>query len=175
MSPREKKLLIFFGIAGFIVLNFIGFNYFVATKQSVESKRAEARLALETAEMYRSGSAQVIDQMEWLAKHEPEPAAYQDVQTELQQLVEREARAAGLTIRSQRLLPIDTSGGYYHRAKIQINVTGTEEALYHRWLHRLNVPTALRAATYLRLSPNTDDTKIDCLATIEQWFIQSDT
>ena len=49
--------------------------------------------------------------------------------------------------------------------------TGQEQALYV-WLDRLNQPTKLRMATQIRLTPNQqDDTKIDCTATIEQWFV----
>jgi hypothetical protein len=175
MSPREKRLLIFFGSAGFIVLNFLGFNFFNSTRLSVEAKRAEARRALDTAETYRSMSGDVGDQMDWLDEHEPEPAAYQDVQTDLQQFVEREASSAGLLIKSQKPLPIDTTSGvHYHRAKVQLNVTGTEEALY-RWFDRVNVPEAFRSATYIRLKPDTaDDTRIDCIVTVEQWFVPAD-
>jgi hypothetical protein len=98
--------------------------------------------------------------------------ANQDAQTRLQELVEREARATGLTIKTQKPLPTDaTEGRLYHRAKLQITVTGAEEALY-RWFDRLNMPEEFRAATQIRLTPNAqDDTKIDCSATIEQWFI----
>lgn len=174
MSPREKNLIILFAVAGFIILNLLGFRYFSAKKLDVEAKRAEAEQNLETANMFRASREQVLDQMDWLADHEPQPAAYQEVQSTLQQLTEREAQTAGLTIRpsSQKLLPTDqTEGRHYHRAKIQITVTGTEEALY-RWLDRLSSPDQFRAPTKLLLTPNReDDTKIDCQAVIEQWFI----
>ena len=84
----------------------------------------------------------------------------------------REAKTAGLTIKSQKPLPTDaTEGRHYHRAKIQITVNGPEEALY-RWFDRLNIPDNSAIATIIRISPNTqDDTQIDCTATIEQWFV----
>lgn len=171
MSPREKKLLLFFAIAGFTILNFLGYNYAVSKRVQVNAQREDARQKLATAEMFRENSAQVIDEMEWLANHEPEPKANQEVQTALQQLTEREAKATGLTIKTQKPLPTDTTGVHYHRAKIQITVSGTDEALY-RWFDRLNTPEQFRIASQIRLSPNTtDDTKIDCTATIEQWFV----
>jgi len=172
MSPREKKLLIFFASAGFIVLNFLGFGFFQTKRLEVMRARDQARQQLDTAEMYRASREQVQPQMEWLASHEPEPAANQDVQTKLQQLAEREAQSAGLTIKSQKPLPTDsTEGLHYHRAKIELAVSGTEDALY-LWLDKLNTPDQLRAATFIRLSPNQqDDTKIDCRATVEQWFV----
>lgn len=172
MSPREKKLLIFFAVAGFLVLNFLAIGFYKNKRQQVERDFNQANRTLETARMYRASREQVADQMDWLAKHEPRPAANQDVQTKLQQLCETEARTAGLTIKSQKPLPTDaTEGRHYHRAKIQITVSGKEEALY-RWFDRLNIPEQFRAATVIRLSPNTqDDTLIDSTATIEQWFV----
>lgn len=172
MSPREKKLLLFFAAAGFIILNILGIGFFKSKRLEVSRQRDQARQKLETAEMFRASREQVTDQMEWLAKQEPEPAANQDVQTKLQQLCETEAKTTGLEVKSQKPLPTDaTEGRHYHRAKIQIVVNGTEEALY-RWFDRLNSPEQLRIASSIRLSPNTkDDTKIDCTTTVEQWFV----
>lgn len=172
MSDREKKLIASFALAGFVILNFIAFNFAKTKRQQVDNDRRQAQQALETAELFRASSAQVNDQMAWLAQHEPEPKANQDVQTSLQQLIEREAKSTGLTIKSQKPLPTDASEGrHYHRAKIQITVTGTEDALY-RWFDRLNVPDQLRITTQITMRPNNpDDTKIDCTATVAQWFV----
>jgi hypothetical protein len=172
MSPREKKLLIFFATAGFVILNLLVFNFATSKKAEVERNRAAAIAKLDTAEMFQASREQVADQMDWLFDHESEPAANQDVQTDLQQLCEREARSSGLTIKTQKPLPTDSSEGlHFHRAKIQLTVTGAEDALY-RWFDRLNVPEQLRVASVIRVSPNTqDDTQIDCTATVEQWFV----
>lgn len=172
MSPREKKLLIFFAAAGFLVINFLAIGFYKTKRLQTERKLAQATQKLDTARIYRASSEQVADQMEWLAKNEPQPAANQDIQTKLQQLCETEAKNSGLNIKSQKPLPTDAAEGlHYHRAKIQITISGREDALY-RWFDRLNMPEQLRAATYIRLSPNTqDDTLIDCTSTIEQWFV----
>jgi hypothetical protein len=176
MSDREKKLLIFFAIAGFAILNLLAFNFATTQRQQVNIQRNQAQQKLATAEMFRESSAQVTDQIAWLAEREPQPAANQDVQTKLQQLAESEAKTAGLTIKNQKPLPTDSAAGlHYHRAKIQITVTGTEQALY-QWFDKLNLPDKLCIASQIRLTPNQqDDTKIDCTATIEQWFVPSTT
>lgn len=172
MSAREKKLLTLFAIAGFAILNFLAFGYAQNKRIQVNAQLEDARLKLKTAETYRDSSQQVSDQMDWLAEHEPQPAANQDVQTALQKLAESEAKSSGLTIKTQKPLPTDaTAGKHYHRAKLQITVIGSEESLY-RWLDHLNMPDQFRIASQINLSPDkTDDTKIDCTATIEQWFI----
>ena len=172
MSPREKKLLIFFATAGFIVLNFLGVSFFQTKRAEVIRARDQARQQLDTAEMYQASREQVTDQMEWLAEHEPAPAADQEVKTKLQQLCAQEAQSVGLTIQKQKPQATDsTEGRHYHRAKIEISVMGNEEALY-RWFDRINVPDQLRAATLIKLEPNKqDDTKIECSATVEQWYV----
>ncbi len=171
MSAREKKLLLFFGIAGFAILNFLGFNFAQAQRLKVNRDNAVARDQLNMAEMFRKSSAQVTDQMDWLAKHEPAPVAPQDAQTTLQQFAEKFAISSGLTIKSQKPLPTDTSGSHYAIAQIQFVVSGQEDALY-RWFDQINVPDQFRIASQIRLSPDTkDDTKIDCTATVQQWFV----
>lgn len=175
MSAREKKLLLFFALAGFAVLNFLAFNFATAKRAEVNSRRTLAQQELDTAEEFRDKREQVTDEMDWLAEHEPEPVANQDIQTTLQQFAEREAKTTGLTIKTQKPLPTDSTGVHFHRAKLQITVTGTEQALY-QWFDRLNVPQQFRVASQIRLTPNQqDDTKIDCTATIEQWFVPKST
>jgi hypothetical protein len=172
MSDREKKLIAFFVLAGFVVFNFLVFNFAKSKRQQVDARRTQAQQALDTAEVFRASSEQVTDQMNWLAQHEPEPKANQDVQSTLQLFIEREAKATGLIIKSQKPLPTDAKEGrHYHRAKIQITVVGSEDALY-RWFDRVNVPDQLRIASQIHMFPNKpDDTKIDCIATVEQWFV----
>lgn len=172
MSPREKKLLIFFGSAGFLVINFLLFGFFKTKSVEFQRARDQAVLKLETAEMFSASRESVLKEMDWLAEHEPEPAANQDVQTALQQLCEKQAKSASLTIKSQRPMPSDTTPGlHFHRARIQMTVTGTEQALYS-WFNSLNMPTELRVASNIKISPNKeDDTQVDCVAIIEQWFV----
>ncbi len=174
MSPREKKLLLMFAAAGFVILNFLGYTFLQNVKQQVTKDRAEAETALRNADNFRNSSNEVRDEMEWLEEHEPTPKEDQDVQTTLQQFAEREAKAAGLTIKNQKPLPTDSTGKFYRRAKIQLVLTGTEESLYG-WFDHINAPDQLRIATQIRLSPNTDDTKIDCTVTVEQWFVPPQT
>jgi len=172
MSPREKKLLLFFGLAGFLILNLLAFNFYTAQRVKVQAERAQAEADLRTAEFNRESSDSVRDEMDWLAEHEPEPTPYQEVQADLQQLAEREAVGSGLTIKSQRILPAEApAGAHFNSVKVQLNVSGSEQSLY-LWFSRLNTPTDLRAVTFIRLAPDReDDTKIDCTAIIEQMFV----
>jgi uncharacterized iron-regulated membrane protein len=170
MSDREKKLLTILLFAGFVILNFFLFTLYTQTKASYTSALGAAKSDLRQAITIRESAEEYAEEMEWLAVNEPKPAAYQDIQTKLQQFAETQARNLGLTIKSQDFLPTDDSGTYYHRAQVRISLSGKEQALY-RWFDMINDPAAFRAASQIRLTPDSkNDTLIDCTATLSQWF-----
>lgn len=170
MSSREKKLLTFLLLAGFIILNVFLYSLYTQRKTQLDGALTAATSQLQLAIGFNESSAQLQKEIEWLAQYQPDPLAYQDVQTNLQQFAENQARNLGLTIRKQDFLPTDETGPNYHRVQIKIDLTGKESSLY-RWFDAINDPTAFRAAYQIRLSPNSqDDTLIDCSATIAQWF-----
>ena len=173
MSPREKKLLTFFAVGGFLVINLLGFNFFSRLRIDIRGKHSKAVTELKQADMIRASREEVESQMDWLDKHEPQPSEYQPVQTALQELAAKEVTAVGLTLKDkgQKFLPTDQSHPYFHRAKVQFTVIGPERSLY-TWFDHLNTPDSLRCVTYIRLSPNKeDDTLIECIAIVEQWFV----
>ena len=171
MSPREKKLLIFFAAGGFAILNLLGFNYFVKLRSEITAKHIKAVTTLKQAELIRDKRDEVESLMEWLEKHEPKPSESQPVLTDLLELAEKDVPVVGLTFKNEKLLPTDQTGRYFHRVKVSLTVVGPERSLY-TWFDHLNSPDNLRCVTYIRLSPNKEnDSLIDCTATIEQWFV----
>ena len=170
MSSREKNLLSLLLLAGFVMFNFFLYSQYLQKKALFESSLDTAKMELQRAISSQDNATQYEEQMQWLADNEPPTIDAQTVQGQLQSFIEKEARAAGLTLKPQEFLPTDTSGKHYHRAQIQFSVTGKEESLYH-WLNTINNPSSFRSAIQIRLTPNTkDDTLIDCTAVISQWF-----
>lgn len=172
MSPREKKLLILFLIGGLVMINFLGISFYQKTRAELNDRRLEAERKVQAAEMFRESRDQALKEMEWLAERMPEPAENQDVQVALEAYCKKEAMDAGLTVGKIDLQQTDsTPGRFFHRAKIQFSVSGPEEALYN-WLQRVHMPDKLRAPTRLVMKPKSDDdTQIQCMALIEQWFV----
>ena len=172
MSSREQKLLIFFAVAGFLVINFLLIGFLNKQKKKATDGLVDAKNKLQLAERISDERDQVADEMDWLAENEPEPAAEQDIQTKLNQLGMREATNNGLTIKSQKPLPaVIKEGQHFQRALFQFTLSGSEDSLY-KWFNAINMPDQLRVASIIRLSPNTqDDTKIDCVATVAQAFV----
>lgn len=170
MSSREKNLLSLLLLAGFVMFNFFLYSQYLQKKTLFETSLETAKIELQQAISSQDNATLYKGQMQWLADNEPAPADAQTVQGQLQSFIENEARAAGLTLKPQEFLLTDTSGKHYHRAQIKFSVTGQEKSLYH-WLNTINNPSSFRSAIQIRLNPNTqDDTLIDCIAVISQWF-----
>ena len=175
MSPREKKLLTFFAIAGFVMLNLLGLSLFNKKSVEMDGRLLAADRLLNKMQLFEASREQRLDEMEWLQSHLPEPAEYQNVQTALQTYCVAEANRFSLTIKNETSLKQEAlDGKHFRRVGIRFKLTGSEESLY-RWLDRVNLPNQMRAVTRLILTPNKqDDTLIDCTATIEQWFVPAD-
>lgn len=169
MSSREKKLLSLLLLAGFLMFNLFLYSQYLQKKNLFENALETAKIELQQAKTSQDNAAQYAEQMQWLAEHEPDPTNAQTVEGKFYPFVENQAVAAGLEITDKDYIPANTTGKHYHRAHIQISVTGREESLY-RWLNAVNDPSAFRSAIQIVLKPNTDDTLIDCVAHIFQWF-----
>lgn len=170
MSDREKKLVLLFGLAAFILLNAFGVSWFrgYADKLKLELKAAQKEVV--TADEASQKFDTVIEEMDWMAEHAPEERNGQLFATELEQYGSNQAKTHQLTA-TPTFLPNDETGVHFHRAKVQFKATGMENSLY-RWLGRLQMPDQFRAITFLRLSPDAkDDTLIDCVVVVEQWYV----
>lgn len=171
MSDREKKLVLFFGLAAFILLNVFGYSLLKGKKQEISRQLADAKGKVSTAVSIRDNYATVIDEMVWLDDHKPEPKAAQLAGPQLQEEVARLAETNRLTIKRRTITPNDAVGTHYSRAKVEFNVSGSEAALYN-WLYQLQSPDQFRGVTSLRLTPDAkDDTLIDATIGVEQWYI----
>jgi hypothetical protein len=172
MSENEKKLLTALGVVGFLIINYLGYSFAMSTRRSVNAQNADAMQKLAVVDKFHESRDLITEDIDWLAQHEPQPTASQDVQTGLQQSIVTEAGSSGFGLTSQKLLPvIAKEGSHFHSAQFEIKATCTEEMLY-RWFDKLNNPEVFRVVSQIRLSPNQkDDTQIDCTAVIEQWFV----
>lgn len=171
MSDRERKLLIFFGVAIFLVANFFAYSLISKKQQEVASEVTKLEGVIREAEEFEAMEAQVRDEMQWLEDREPEPVEAEPVGPKLEQFANARATSAGLTVKKRTILPDDETGPSYWRARVEMQVSGMEQALY-RWLSQLQDPNRFRAVTALRMSPNReDDTLIDANVVVEEWFI----
>lgn len=173
MNPREKKLVIAMGAIAFLIVNlFLYFRVYEPKKNSIRARIRQDQATVDNADIFMRMRDEVADEIEWLEKNQATVAPSQEVEAGLQRFAQTEATRNGLTIKRQRILPsIQEPGAMYHRARIDLEVSGREDALY-RWIDRLQTPTEFRGITSLRLAPEReDDSLIDCKLVVEEWFI----
>lgn len=178
MSERERKLLMLFGAAGVILLALWGYKSYENLKIKVAGERRTAEALLISAQENLADRDSILDEIEWLAEHEPEPEPAEQVPTKLQQLASAEATRAGMNVKKMDILPDRSaeseSQGYYKVAQVKFTVTGEERNLY-AWFDRMHSPDDFRVISEITMNPNReDDSKIDCIVTFDQWFVPLD-
>jgi len=173
MSDREKRLVIVLLVLGFLGLNAGALKlwYLPRIKEAKDtSERMIGERDRAMIDIFDQEDKQ--DEIEWLNRSEREKS-WQKAVADLEALASREAQRRGLTLKrkAKPLTAIEHEDLYFNRAAIEIEVTGREQILF-QWLDRLNSPSDLRAVTTLRINPKKDDdTVVDCLVVLEQWFV----
>lgn len=172
MTSNEKRLLTFFAVAAFALVNLLGFNTLVKKRDKLQGSVSVAAKKLDDAKFYSEKSDLITDEIDWLNERDLKEKHEQDVQNDLKQFAFQEAQRAGLQVGSQKLLEaVTVEGNRFHRSRVEFKVSGREESFF-RWCDRLQNPDQLRAITYLRLVPaREDDTKVEATVIVEQWFI----
>lgn len=171
MSPREKKLLIFFVTAIFAVVNLFGFQWLQSKREKIRADIAAHEVVLTDADTAQAAKEVFMQEIDWLEKNTPEPKEGELVPSQLENFVTTAATQAGLTVVRPRIYDNDEGGTHYNRARFEISVSGNEASLY-RWLVKLQSPRDFRAITALLLSPNREnDALIDAKVVVEQWFV----
>jgi hypothetical protein len=174
MSEREKKLVTLFGIAGLILLIFWGYSFYQNKSNALKQDRIKAENNLRDGKLYLASRDAILDEIDWLAKNEPEPQAVELVAPKLQEFANSQAMSSGLTVKKQD--PLDdrsiesTEQNRYKVAQVKFQVTGDERALY-LWFDRMHSPNDFRVISEITLLPNRDDSKIDATVTFDQWFV----
>jgi hypothetical protein len=171
MSDRERKLVLLFGLAAFLLVNFFAVSWFQAKKGKITSDLNKARANVQSAEIDAGSFETVEEEMSWLNEKTPSPKAGQLVSTELETYASNQATTHQLTIDKRDIKANDETGAHFNRAKVQFKVSGREDSLY-RWLDRLQMPDQFKAITSIRLQPDAkDDTLIDATVDVEQWYV----
>lgn len=173
MTARERNLLLLLVAMAFLAVNFLGYRLWYQPKMAaMQTAMENAERKAESNESMGSVREALSADMDWLNRFEPKPSTVGKMKTRIQQLAENEAVRAGLTIKRK-----DFGGDvvdpslYYHRARYDIEVNGTEASVY-RWLDRLHNPNEFRVVTFVRLNPQRDDaTRADCQVYLDQWFV----
>ena len=177
MSHREKTLLKLLVFAALVAGLLFGYKRFYEPRyKKAQRELIQAQQNTEQTKMFLSNADLVVEEQKWLGENEPQPMSQQSAQSDLQAICELKANNAQLEIKRQTpLSSVQKQESFYHRARMEMLITGTE-ANFYNWLSALDDPSTFRRVTKLRMNPmRDDDTKIEAQAVIEQWFVPETT
>jgi len=172
MSKREQNLLSLLLLVAVLAGALLTYNrFYIPSLKNAQRQLEEAQQKIALAESYQSTADLLQDEQDWLARYEPNETTQQAAQSALQARCERLAQSSSLTIKTQTPRePIAIDGRHYHRARMDMTVSGME-ANFYRWITELNDPTKFNKVTFARIYPKKDDdTQIEAKVIIEQWY-----
>lgn len=172
MNQREKfllKILLFAGVVAGLLFGFK--NIYEPRYITAQRELTEAKQNTEAMQQFINMKDLVVDEQEWLSKNSPQATTAQAAQSELQKVCEEIASGAQLEIKKQTpLSSVLPEGSFYHRARMEMLISGTE-ANFYNCISALDDPADFRRITKLRMNPlRDDDTLIEAQFVVEQWF-----
>lgn len=172
MNQREKFLLKILLFAGLVAGLLFGFkNIYEPRFKTAQLELTEATLNTEAMRQFINMKDLVADEQVWLTENSPKATTAQAAQSQLQKECEERASSAELEIKKQTpLSSVLPDGSFYHRARMEMLVSG-KEANFYNCITSLDDPKAFRRITKLRMNPlRDDDTLIEAQFVVEQWF-----
>lgn len=155
LKPNEKKLLIAFGIGGFVLLNLLGWSWY-SNKMLLLDREATMLKAREkdlTFWKTQAGEAERLNG--WISQH---LTAYQNEtvrETELDNFVQKQARDLGLELRKNA--PQEAKfEEHFIKSRYTAEVSGTWPSV-SEFIYRLQKPEDFRFAPRVMLSSKRND------------------
>ena len=123
MKKSEKRLLIVFGIALFLVANVIAEGIFARRKAAARAAIDTHTSSIEEFEFLLQNRATLDQQRSWLTAKQPRFISEESAATDVENHIKRCADVAGVTIdSSKQSTPIETPN--YMQIGLQTNVSG---------------------------------------------------
>lgn len=169
LSRRESRLLLTIAVAGFLTLNFLGYQQLAQRRARALAQQRAFKMDLTRLRELQAAKPAVDVTTQWLESRLP---AYKDIdqfETYLFSIVNDRAAAAGqieLTKKDPRPTQQDET---VHRSIMEIECTTNMENLV-KFLHSLQDREAFRFVSFLELTPTKDEERIRCQARVEQWW-----
>ena len=174
LKPSEKRLLIFFGIAAFILLNLLGFNWLKKRNVLLERQRITVESRIRELEMWQGKAAEAEQKRSYLDQHLQAYADEATRETYLDDFIKREASDLDLEVRKNVTMPALLEQ-HFHKSRYTAEVSGAWDDIFE-FIYRLQQPKEFRFVRTLRLKSQKKEGSSDeaadavCTFEIEKWW-----
>lgn len=168
LSSRERRLLMLLLVAGFLILNFLGYQTLAQRRTAATTQQRSLKLDIARLTELQSMKPTVDINSEWINSHLPAYADIDQLETHLFNVVNNKAIAAGVELTKKDPRPTE-KGDLVHKSVLEIETIADMENLVD-FLHSLQGREDFRFISFLELTPTKDEERVRCQARIEQWW-----
>ena len=174
LKPSEKRLLTAFGVAGFLLLNLLGFSWLKKRNVVLERQRITLESRARELEMWKGKAAEAELKRAFLDQHLQEYADEATRETYLDQFIQKEAADLNLEVRKNQPMPVKLEP-LFHKSRYQAEISGPWDSVLE-FIYRLQQPKEFRFVPSLRLKSQKKEGSTDeaadvvCTLEIEKWW-----
>ena len=174
LKPSEKRLLIFFGIAAFILLNLLGFSWLKKRNVLLERQRITVESRIRELEMWKGKAAEADQKRAFLDQHLEAYADEATRETYLDDFIKREASDLDLEVRKNVTMPALLEE-HFHKSRYTAEVSGAWDDVFE-FIYRLQQPKKFRFVRTIRLKSQKKEASSDeaadavCTFELEKWW-----
>ncbi len=174
LKPSEKRLLTAFGVAGFLLLNLLGYSWLKKRNVVLERQRITLESRARELEMWKGKAAEADLKRSFLDQHLQEYADEATRETYLDQFIQKEAADLDLEVRKNQPMPVKLEP-LFHKSRYQAEISGPWDAVLE-FIYRLQQPKEFRFVPSIRLKSQKKEGSTDeaadvvCTLEIEKWW-----
>lgn len=174
LKPSEKRLLLIFGIAGFLLLNLLGFSWYSKKKLVLEQQRSKLETRGRMLEGMKSKYAEAEEKQAYLAKY---LKAYPDPTTRdsyLDNFILDLHKRLDLELKQNQILEAKLDD-LFHKSRYHGVVTGSWDNVLE-FIYQLQQPTEFRFVPQISLksqkkeAASEEAADVVCTFDIEKWW-----
>lgn len=168
LSSRERRLMTLLLVAGFIVLNFLGYQALAQRRTAALARQRTLQFDIARLKELQAAKPLADINTEWINNHLPAYTDIDQLETHLFNVVTSKAAAAGVELTKKDPRPTQKDDSV-HRSIMDLEATAEMEDLVS-FLHSLQGREDFRFISFLELTPTKDEERVRCQAQIQQWW-----
>jgi hypothetical protein len=168
LTKSEKRLLIIFGLAVFVMANFYGLSYLLDTESEVTRQLSELEANAKTNQIWLREKQFWLTRKQWIERQQPRVSAGQVPQSELLQAMTASAQANQLVIQEQSFAELKNTPNYQSVA-VKLKLSGNLENVV-KWLAEIQQPEKFQAVTNFSLKSEEQPPKVSLELEVARWY-----
>jgi hypothetical protein len=168
LTKSERRLLVIFGLAVFVMANFYGVSYLLDTQAGLSQQLNELAGTAKTNRIWLREKQFWLTRKQWIDHQQPRVAAGQVPQSELLQAMTASAQANQLVIQEQSFAESKSTPSY-QSVSVKLKLSGNLENVV-KWLADLQQPEKFQAIVSFTLKSEEQPPKVNLELEVARWY-----